>query len=170
MNTDGTGFHTCKEFHKTESIWNHTTTDHKEGKQLEDKRSAGPSSCNSGDGTDQRVQSLMFMMMMILKLRFTVSIRIVKNFCDEIAWKLEDMEYWNADACEIRVVLMWTGICTDWFRIQRFCSEKRVRVSNDDFFYTVYVISCNKYFTKLGVIFYSVKLQNFVVAVMYTYY
>ena len=31
MNTDGIGFHTCKECHKTESIWNHTTTDHKEG-------------------------------------------------------------------------------------------------------------------------------------------
>ena len=30
MNTDGTGFHTCKECHKTEFLWNHTTTDHKE--------------------------------------------------------------------------------------------------------------------------------------------
>ena len=63
MNTDGTGFHTCKECHNTESLWNHTTTDHKEGEQLEDWRSVGASSCNSGDGTDQRVQSLMFMMM-----------------------------------------------------------------------------------------------------------
>ena len=26
MNTDGTGFHTCKECHKTESLWNHQTT------------------------------------------------------------------------------------------------------------------------------------------------
>jgi len=58
MNTDGTGFHTCKECHKTESLWNHTTTDHKEGEQLEDRRSVGTSSCYSGDGTDQRVQSL----------------------------------------------------------------------------------------------------------------
>ena len=66
MNTDGTGFHTCKECHKTESLWNHTTTDHKEGEQLEDRRSVVASSCNSGDGTDQRVQSLMFMMMMTL--------------------------------------------------------------------------------------------------------
>ena len=33
--------------------------------QLEDRRSVGASSCNSGDGTDQRVQSLMFMMIMI---------------------------------------------------------------------------------------------------------
>ena len=30
---------------------------------MEDRRSVGASSCNSGDGTDQRVQSLMFMMM-----------------------------------------------------------------------------------------------------------
>ena len=64
MNTDGTGFHTYKECHKTESFWNHTTTDHKEGEQLEDRRSVGESCCNCGDGTDQRVQSLMFMMMM----------------------------------------------------------------------------------------------------------
>ena len=42
-----------------------STTDHKEGEQLEDRRSVGASSCNSGDGTDQRVQSLMFMMMMV---------------------------------------------------------------------------------------------------------
>jgi len=61
MNTDGTGFHTCKECHKTESLWNHTTTDHKEGEQLKDQRNVGASCCNSGDGTDQRVQSLMFM-------------------------------------------------------------------------------------------------------------
>ena len=64
MNTDGTGFHTCNGYHKTESLWNHTTTDHKEGEQLEDRRSVGASSCNSGDGTDQRVQFLMFMTMM----------------------------------------------------------------------------------------------------------
>ena len=30
---------------------------------MEDRRNAGESSCNRGDGTDQRVQSLMFMMM-----------------------------------------------------------------------------------------------------------
>jgi len=39
---------------------------HKEGEQLEDRRSVGASSCNCGDGTDQRVQSLMFIMMMII--------------------------------------------------------------------------------------------------------
>ena len=31
-------------------------------------RSVGASSCNSGDGTDQRVQSLMFMMMMMIMM------------------------------------------------------------------------------------------------------
>jgi len=63
MNTDGTGFYTRKECHQTESLWNHITTDHKEEEQLEDRRNAGENSCNSGEGTDQRVQSLMFMMM-----------------------------------------------------------------------------------------------------------
>jgi len=68
MNTDGTGFYTYKGCHKTESLRNHTTTDHKEGEQLEDRRSDGASSCNSGDGTDQTVQWLMFMMMMMMMM------------------------------------------------------------------------------------------------------
>ena len=34
----GTGFYTCQECHKTESLWNHTTTDHREGEQLEDRK------------------------------------------------------------------------------------------------------------------------------------
>jgi len=68
MNTDGTGFHTCKECHKIESLGNHTTTDSKEGEQLEDRRSVDASSCNSGDGTDQRVQSLMLLMMMMMMM------------------------------------------------------------------------------------------------------
>jgi hypothetical protein len=38
----------------------------KEGEQLEDRRNVGGSSCNSEDGTDQKVQSLMFMMMMMI--------------------------------------------------------------------------------------------------------
>jgi len=42
MNTDGTGFYTCKECHKTETLCTHTTTDHKE-EQLEDQRSIGVS-------------------------------------------------------------------------------------------------------------------------------
>jgi len=69
MNTDGTGFNTCKECHKTESLWNHTTTDHKEGEQLEDWRNVGESSCNFRDGTDQTVQTLMFMMMTMMKTK-----------------------------------------------------------------------------------------------------
>jgi hypothetical protein len=32
---------------------------------MEDQRNAGENSCNSGDGTDQRVQTLMFMMMIL---------------------------------------------------------------------------------------------------------
>jgi hypothetical protein len=41
---------------------NRTTAGHKEEDQLDDLRNIGESSCNPGDGTDQRVQSLMFMM------------------------------------------------------------------------------------------------------------
>jgi hypothetical protein len=41
---------------------------HKEGEQLEDRRNVGESSCNSGGGTDQRVQSLMFMMMIMMMI------------------------------------------------------------------------------------------------------
>jgi len=47
---------------------------------LEDRRNVGESSCNFGDGTDQRVQSLMFMMMMIMMMhiaeRFSRNIQI----------------------------------------------------------------------------------------------
>ena len=43
---------------------NCTTTNHKEGEQQGDQRNIGESSCNFGDRTDQRFQSLMFMMMM----------------------------------------------------------------------------------------------------------
>jgi hypothetical protein len=64
-NTEKTDFYTYKECHKTESLSNHTTTGHKEEEQLEDLRNVGESSCNPGDGTDQRVQFLMFMMMII---------------------------------------------------------------------------------------------------------
>jgi len=56
--------YTCKECHKAESLRNHTTTDHREGEQLEDRRNVGESSY-SGDEMDQKVQSLMFMMMMM---------------------------------------------------------------------------------------------------------
>jgi len=53
---------------ETESLLNHITTNHKEEEQLEDRRNVGENSCNSGDGTDQRVQSLMFMMMMMMMM------------------------------------------------------------------------------------------------------
>ena len=69
VNTDGTGSHTYKECHKTESPWNHTSTAHKEREQLGDRRSDGESSCNSGDGTGQMAQPWMFMMMMMMKLQ-----------------------------------------------------------------------------------------------------
>ena len=68
LNTEGTGFFTCKECDKTESLWNHNTTDHKEVEQLEDRKSVGVSSCNSGDGMGQRVQSLVYMMMMMMMM------------------------------------------------------------------------------------------------------
>jgi len=42
-----------------------------EGEQLEDRRNVGESSCNSGDGTDERFQSLMFMMMMYSSIIYT---------------------------------------------------------------------------------------------------
>jgi len=42
------------------------TADHKEGEQLEDRRNVGESSCNFGDGTAQRVQYLMFMVVMMV--------------------------------------------------------------------------------------------------------
>ena len=53
-----------------QSLWNHTTTDHKEGEQLEDQRSVGASSCNSVDGTGQRVQYLIFMVMMMVVIPY----------------------------------------------------------------------------------------------------
>ena len=61
-----------------ESLWNYTATDHKECEQLEDRRSVNASSCNSGDGTDQRVQPLMFMMMMMMMINVEVCIMYSK--------------------------------------------------------------------------------------------
>jgi len=58
MNTNWTGIYVCKECHKTEFHWNHTTTDHKEGEQLEDRRNVGENSGKSGDGMDQTGQIL----------------------------------------------------------------------------------------------------------------
>jgi hypothetical protein len=50
---------------------NHTTTDHKEGEQLKGRRNVGGRSCNSGDGTDQRVQPLMMFMMMMMMMIYS---------------------------------------------------------------------------------------------------
>jgi hypothetical protein len=66
MYIEGTGFYTFKECHKTESLQNHTATAHKERERLGDRRYVGESSCNSGDGTGQMAQPLMFMMINIL--------------------------------------------------------------------------------------------------------
>jgi hypothetical protein len=66
MNTDGTSFYTCKECHTTESLSKHTTIIHREREQSGDRRNVGESSCNSGDGTGQMAQPLMFMMMMMM--------------------------------------------------------------------------------------------------------
>jgi hypothetical protein len=49
---------------------------HKEGEKLEDGRNVVERSCNSGDGTDQRFQSLMFMLMMVKQL----SEEVAKHF------------------------------------------------------------------------------------------
>jgi len=66
MNTEGTGFCTCKECHTTESLSKHTTIIHKEREQLGEQRNVGESSYNSGDGTGQMAQPLMFIMMMMM--------------------------------------------------------------------------------------------------------
>jgi len=78
MHTDGNGFYACKECHQTESLWNHITIDHKEEEQSEDWRNIDKNSCNSEDGTDQMVQSLM-LMMMTMKLRRGVNLQRVLN-------------------------------------------------------------------------------------------
>ena len=61
-------FYTCKECHTTESLSKHTTIIHKEREQSGDRRIVGESSCNSGDGTGQMAQPLMFMMMMMMMM------------------------------------------------------------------------------------------------------
>jgi len=73
-----------------QTIWNHTTTDHKEGEQLEDRRSVDASSWNSGDGTDQRVQSLL-VMMMSFRQRYKV---------EEYYWNLKgDIVWLDKEVC-----------------------------------------------------------------------
>ena len=111
MNTDGTGFSTCKERHKSESPWNHTTTEHEEGEQLEDRRNVGESSCNCGDGTDQRVQSLMFMMMMmmIMMKSFTFLCRFV--LCASLSLSLHMFHFVLCFFCS-RFALCFVPLCS----------------------------------------------------------
>jgi hypothetical protein len=51
----------------------------------EDRRNVGGSSCNSGDGTDQRVQSLMFLMMIMMMYR-----RLIEESCLYLIIRLSD--------------------------------------------------------------------------------
>jgi len=67
MNKDGTGFITCKECPKTESLSNHAATDHKEGVQLEDRRNVIEGSCNFGVRTDQGVQLLILLLLLFIQ-------------------------------------------------------------------------------------------------------
>jgi hypothetical protein len=63
---------------------------------LEDRRNVGGSSCNSGDGTDQRVQSLMFMMTMkntVYNTRGTVYI------CDDVLLNSSQNETISDESC-----------------------------------------------------------------------
>jgi len=50
---------------------------HKEEEQLEDRRNVDENSCNSGDGTDQRVQPLMFMMTMTINVTSQKTIGVI---------------------------------------------------------------------------------------------
>jgi hypothetical protein len=45
---------------------------------LEDRRSVGASSCKSGDGTDQRVQSLMFIIIIIIITNYFLHIYLLR--------------------------------------------------------------------------------------------
>ena len=114
MNTDGTGFHTCKECHKTESLWNHTTTDHKEGEHLEDRRSVGASSCNSGDGTDQRIQSLMFMIMIII-----IIIIIVHILGSQCAYRTNDLVSYVG----LKMTDWWVETCSLMYWLKKGSSD-----------------------------------------------
>jgi hypothetical protein len=55
------------------------TTDHKEEEQLEDRGNVGEKSFNSGDGTDQRVQTLMFMMFMMMMMMILTTVTLATS-------------------------------------------------------------------------------------------
>ena len=95
-----------------QSPWNYTTRDHKEGEKLEDRRNVGERLCKSGYGTDQKVQSLMIMMMMN---------------CQEISlmfWNLEfhfrdrHMSFFEADLLALWPPL-WSSGQSLWLQIHR---------------------------------------------------
>ena len=125
--TDGTGSHTCKECHKTESLWNHNTTDRKEGEQLEDRRSVGASSCNCGDGTDQRVQSLMFMMMMMMMMMIM-------------------MMTTNSSNMRIEYLITAWSLCNSTTQDTRSCSEI---ILGKKFFFILFCFEISEIFCRL---------------------
>ena len=112
MNTDGTGFNTCKECHKTESLSNHTATDRKEGEQLEDQRSVGASSCNCGNGTDQWVQSLMFMVMILNFLLSNYTTNAVCHQVTEASLILLAVRRFSIAACQCGIgnTICWDNV------------------------------------------------------------
>ena len=128
MNTDGTGFNTCKGCHKTKSLWNHTATDHKEGEQLEDRRNVGESSCNFGDGTDQRVQSLMFMMMMMIMMMILQTSKTRSSKLNSVCKRDANFKQeWPQCWCQCRYLAWWDEACRKiprWPTVIRthFCS------------------------------------------------
>ena len=74
---------------------------------MEDRRNVGEKSYNSGDGTDQRVQSLMYMlllmMMMIFRITFQIWCNDVHNM--EILFLTERAkltELWNIECLLLR--------------------------------------------------------------------
>ena len=96
----------------------------KEGEQLEDRRNVGESSCNFGDGTDQRVQSLTFMMMMMMMMMVMNDCTLQKTHCfciTKLRARGKDSHFFNATAgCVQHVVttLVFRGL----MRLnQRFC-------------------------------------------------
>jgi hypothetical protein len=75
---------------QTESLWKLTTTDHKEEEQLEHRRNVGENSCNSGDETDQSVQSWIFMMMVMINNNglFTWKYKRFSTFICRLTWQI----------------------------------------------------------------------------------
>jgi hypothetical protein len=71
---------------------------------LEDRRNVGESSYNPGDGTDQRVQSLMFIMMLMMMKRY-----IVHNFQGIKFNQITQLEYVGHIVTGAVVDLLVTG-------------------------------------------------------------